>query len=107
MMRILSLGAGVQSSAVFLLACRGYWDHRIDCAIFADTGWEPPGVYRWLDEVLRPEGEKAGIPIHIVSQGNIKEDALRSQVRGAKTEGGGDGRLCPTARAIVLPGNSA
>ena len=84
MLRILSLGAGVQSSAVFLMACRGYWDHPLDAAIFSDTGWEPASVYRWLDDVLQPEADRAGIPIYRVSNGNIKDDALEVQVGGKR-----------------------
>ena len=40
--RSLSLGAGVQSTVLALMAERG--DHGLskpDVAIFADTGWEP------------------------------------------------------------------
>ncbi len=43
---VLNLGAGVQSTAVYLLARDG----RLPCdvAIFADTGEEPAAVYRHL-----------------------------------------------------------
>lgn len=47
-LRILSLGAGVQSSTLALMSARGDLP-RLDYAIFADTGWEPRGVYDWLD----------------------------------------------------------
>ena len=47
-LRILSLGAGVQSTTVALMAARGDLE-PLDCAIFADTGWEPAEVYRHLD----------------------------------------------------------
>ena len=87
MLRILSLGAGVQSSAVLLMACRGYWPENLDACIFADTQWEPAEVYQWLDEVLEPEAEKAGIPIYRVTAGDIRADALVSQVRGTKEKG--------------------
>lgn len=72
-MRILSLGAGVQSSAVFLMACHG--EMQIDHAIFGDTGWEPPAVYTWLADVLMPEAERAGIPIHVVQShlGDVRD----------------------------------
>jgi hypothetical protein len=80
MMKILSLGAGVQSSAVLLMSCRGMLP-KLDAAIFADTQWEPRAVYEWLDNVLEPEAKKAGIPIHRVSKGNIREDAMRSRMR--------------------------
>lgn len=48
MKRILSLGAGVQSSTLALMAAHGEIE-RPDCAIFADTQAEPESVYRWLD----------------------------------------------------------
>lgn len=83
--RFLSLGAGVQSSTIFLMSCYGELE-KIDAAVFADTGWEPKAVYEWL-EFLKSEGQKYGIPIHIVQQGNIKKDALVSQVRGVKKDG--------------------
>lgn len=47
-LRILSLGAGVQSSTVALMSARGELP-RFDAAIFADTGWESTRVYAWLD----------------------------------------------------------
>jgi hypothetical protein len=78
-MNILSLGAGVQSSTVLLMSCRGMLP-KLDCAIFADTGWEPKAVYDWL-EVLQSEADKAGIPIHRVGTGTLREDALRSKMR--------------------------
>lgn len=89
-MNILSLGAGVQSSTVLLMSCRGVLP-RLDGAIFADTQWEPAAVYQWLDDVLQPEADKAGIPIYRVTKGNIRDDALRSRMRSdeyKKIEGG-------------------
>lgn len=47
MLTILSLGAGVQSTTVALLAAHGEL-RRPDRAIFADTGSEPAAVYRYL-----------------------------------------------------------
>ncbi len=78
MLRILSLGAGVQSSTLLLMACEG--ELQIDAAIFADTGWEPAAVYEWLG-VLQEHADVAGIPIHRVSAGNIKVEALSKQGR--------------------------
>ena len=40
-LRILSLGAGVQSSCLALMAQEGLTKHKPDYMIFADTGWEP------------------------------------------------------------------
>lgn len=70
----------MQSSTVLLMSCRGVLP-KLDAAIFADTRWEPKAVYRWLERVLIPESEKAGIPLHVVTKGNIKDDALRSRMR--------------------------
>ena len=57
--KVLSLGAGVQSSCLALMAERGeYGLSKPDFAIFADTGWEPPAVYEhleWLKEELSYE----------------------------------------------------
>jgi hypothetical protein len=79
--RFLSLGAGVQSSALLLLACEGRID-RFDGAIFADTGWEPAEVYRHLDR-LETIADRAGIPIHRISAGHIRDDALDPKHRFA------------------------
>ncbi|MBP7951415.1 MAG: hypothetical protein KA004_17360 [Verrucomicrobiales bacterium] len=45
----LSLGAGVQSSTLALMAAHGEIGPMPDAAIFADTQAEPESVYRWLD----------------------------------------------------------
>ncbi|GAB3000662.1 adenine nucleotide alpha hydrolase family protein [Amycolatopsis echigonensis] len=77
--RFLSLGAGVQSLSVFLLACEGRIP-RFDAALFADTGWEPKQVYAQLD-IARRIGARAGIPVLTVSNGNIRHDALNPNAR--------------------------
>ena len=48
-LRTISLGAGVQSTTMALMAARGEIGPMPDCAIFADTGWEPKQVYEHLD----------------------------------------------------------
>jgi hypothetical protein len=67
MLRILSLGAGVQSSTLLLMAAAGELEHVPDAAIFADTGWEPRAVYEWLDWL--EEQVRGVIPIYRVSRG--------------------------------------
>jgi hypothetical protein len=74
-LRVLSLGAGVQSSTLLLLAAEGAIP-PIDAAIFSDTGWEPRAVYDHLDRLEAEVASPAGIPIHRVSVGNIRDDAL-------------------------------
>jgi len=53
--RILSLGAGVQSSTMALMADQGAFGVKPDAAVFADTGWEPSTVIDLTDvpEVIR------------------------------------------------------
>ena len=71
--QVLSLGAGVQSTVMALMAEQGYDAFsKPDIAIFADTGWEPSAVYEhlnWLEKQL-------SYPVVRVSNGNIKEDIL-------------------------------
>ena len=68
---VLSLGGGVQSSVMALMASQGAFDRIPDCAIFADTHWEPPSVYEhieWLAEQLR-------FPQYVVDNGrSLRED---------------------------------
>lgn len=71
-LRVLSLGAGVQSSVLFLMSCLGELP-KLDYAIFSDTGWERAVTYRHL-EWLEKQSEKYGIPIIRVSAGNIRQD---------------------------------
>ena len=80
--RVLSLGAGVQSSTLLLMACVGDME-KPDVAIFADTGWEPQAVYTHL-VWLETQAQAAGIPTYRVSAGNLKEALLR-EARGEGT----------------------
>jgi 3'-phosphoadenosine 5'-phosphosulfate sulfotransferase (PAPS reductase)/FAD synthetase len=79
---VLSLGAGVQSTSLLLLAAEGRLP-RLDAAIFADTGWEPRAVYEHLDRIEREVARPAGIPILRVASGNIRDDALDPGTRFA------------------------
>lgn len=72
--RVLSLGAGVQSTTLLLLAVEGALP-KPDAAIFADTGWEPRAVYDHLTRLEKVTAD-AGIPIHHVAAGNLRADAL-------------------------------
>lgn len=86
MLHIISLGAGVQSSTMFLMACHGILKPKPDAAIFADTQWEPQDVYRWLGELARIGGVY-GIPVIQATRGNIREDMMRATDRGTHAEG--------------------
>ena len=68
-LRVLSLGAGVQSSTLALMIEKGEIP-MVDCGIFADTGAEPKEVYEWL-EYLKSQ---LSYPIYILSEKNLKKD---------------------------------
>ena len=71
---VVSLGAGVQSSTLLLMAAAGEFDRVPELAIFADTGWEPASVYEHLDWL---EQEVAGkIEIVRVTAGNLRDDLV-------------------------------
>lgn len=69
-LRVLSLGAGVQSTALLMLVLDG--EVQADAAIFADTGWEPSAVYDHLEQ-LQALAAMRGFPLHVVSNGNIRD----------------------------------
>ena len=72
-LRILSLGAGVQSSTLALMIEKEEVP-AIDAAIFADTQAEPKEVYRHL-EYLKTQ---VSYPIYQVSAGNLKKDVIEA-----------------------------
>ena len=76
---IISLGAGVQSSTMALMAAKGELP-RPDCAIFADTGYEPKSIYLYLDYLT----SILPYPVYIVRKGNIKDDMLNSITNGTR-----------------------
>ncbi|MFG2046202.1 hypothetical protein ACGFIW_02060 [Micromonospora sp. NPDC048935] len=80
-MRLLSLGAGVQSTVLALMTADGTLP-KVDGAIFADTGWEPRKVYDQVDRLAKVL-DAAGIPLHRVSNGNLRHDFLDPEHRYA------------------------
>ena len=83
---ILSLGAGVQSSTLALMAAHGkvVGYPPLTAAVFADTQDEPASVYKWLDWL---EAEIARcpypFPVHRVTAGKLSQEAVK--MRTAKT----------------------
>ena len=71
MLRFLSLGAGVQSSTLALMAAHGEID-PVDCAIFADTQSEPRAVYDHLERLR----SAVPFPVHIVSKGSLRQEII-------------------------------
>ena len=72
MLTILSLGAGVQSSTLALMAAAGEITPMPDAAIFADTQSEPKGVYSHLDWLET----KLPFPVHRVTAGSLRNQIL-------------------------------
>jgi hypothetical protein len=78
---ILSLGAGVQSSCLALMAAKGEITPMPHAAIFADTQAEPSSVYVWLDWLEK----QLPFPVVRVTRGDLTEESLR--VRKSKATG--------------------
>ena len=76
MKHILSLGAGVQSSTMALMAAHGEITPMPDCAIFADTQAEPQSVYKWIQWLE----EQLPFPVIHVGRQNVLENALTVRV---------------------------
>lgn len=73
---VLNLGAGVQSTWLYMMYLRGRIEPPIEVAIFADTGEEPAAVYRHLDWLRSLNGP----PVVVRSIGSrLGDDLLRGQ----------------------------
>lgn len=74
---VISLGAGVQSSTMALMASRGeLLDIKVDFAIFADTQDESKKVYEWLDWLEK----QLRFPVHRVTKGKLSDRSLEMRV---------------------------
>lgn len=91
LIRVLSLGAGVQSSTLALMAAHGEIDMP-DAAIFADTQWEPRAVYTWLDWLER----QLPFPVHRVTAGSLRDNIITKQTSTG-------GRFASVPWHIVMP----
>jgi hypothetical protein len=74
---IISLGAGVQSSTMALMAAKGEIGPMPVCAIFSDTKCEPMEVYHWLDWLEK----QLPFPVYRVTE---KRGLLHSLVKSLK-----------------------
>ncbi len=79
---IISLGAGVQSSTMALMAAHGEITPMPTAAIFADTQAEPASVYKWLDWLET----KLPFPVYRVTKGDMTKVSLTIRKR-TKTAG--------------------
>jgi hypothetical protein len=104
---VISLGAGVQSSTMLLMAARGELDGlcaaRPVLAVFADTRWEEAGTYEWLG-LLRLEGWRGGIEIAETSGGDLRAETVNGAEEGRRSASlplftrGADGRAAMARR---------
>ena len=72
-LRILSLGAGVQSSTLALMIQRGEIP-MVDAAIFADTQAESKATYKFFDWLKT----KLTYPVYTITKGNLTDQLLKS-----------------------------
>lgn len=70
-LRVISLGAGVQSSVLYAMAAEEQLGPLPNYAIFADTQQEPPWVYENLERLRARYGQR--IPIRVATAGNLGE----------------------------------
>ena len=74
---VISLGAGVQSSTMALMASRGeLLGIQVDFAIFADTQDESKKIYDWLGWL---EGQLS-FPVYRVTRGRLSDRSLEMRV---------------------------
>lgn len=77
---LLSLGAGVQSSTLALMAAAGEVTPMPSAAIFSDTKAEPASVYKWLDWLEK----RLPFPVHRVTAGSLTDVSLRIRQHRSK-----------------------
>lgn len=87
-MNVISLGAGVQSTTLLLMAVHGEITPKPEYAIFSDTGWEPTKVYKHL-ELLRMIAKKAGIKVITTRRDRMlsRQEDIREDTREGKYTG--------------------
>lgn len=73
---LISLGAGVQSSTLALMAAKGEIGPMPKAAIFADTQAEPVSVYKWLDWLE----SQLPFPVYRVTAGSLTKTALTPRI---------------------------
>jgi len=75
---IISLGGGVQSSAMALMAAKGEIGPMPQAAIFADTQAEPKAVYVWMDWLEK----QLPFPVYRVTAGSLEDTEMQLRVSG-------------------------
>ena len=78
-LKVISLGIGVQSTAMYLMSSMGYKLPRADVSVFADPQAEHHKTYDMLKWLLKWKEENNGIPIIVNKDYNILKDILNSR----------------------------
>jgi hypothetical protein len=111
-LRVLSLGLGVQSTTLALMAAHGEIDGGpLDCAIVADFMDDEPGWTRETLAFLQSANVKLPFPVHLVKKGDGLSAALRARATGDRpfvaapffTANGGMGKRYCTREFKVEP----
>lgn len=74
-MKVLSLGVGVQTAALYFMCSNGEME-RCDYAIFADTGGEKTKTIEYYNYILLWMKENSGIPLYKATYRNLQKDLL-------------------------------
>lgn len=77
-MKVISLGVGVQSTALYYMSSMGIID-RADVAIFADTGAEKSATMEYFEHLVKWQKDNNGIPLHKTTYKNIQTDILKGE----------------------------
>lgn len=73
--KVISLGLGQQSTALYLMSSIGFVE-RADCAIFSDTGSESKATYDYLKWLKKWQKENDGIPIVHAGKKSLYRDLI-------------------------------
>jgi hypothetical protein len=98
---IISLGAGVQSSTMALMAAAEEIEPMPEGAVFADTGYEPRAVYDWLEWLVG----RLPFPVYrVMAYGNQRGTFQRGQTQmPVYMNTGGIGKRQCTSNWKIVP----
>ena len=83
-LKVISLGLGVQSTALYLMSSMGYKVPRSDVAVFSDPQAEHPKTYEILDWLLKWKEENNGIDIIVNRSRNLYKDIVEKIPKGER-----------------------
>lgn len=80
-LRVISFGAGVQTTALAILNARGEIENSATELVMADPGAEKPETYEYLERHFRPWAEAHGLHLHVTSaKETLYEEAWRRRM---------------------------